>query len=93
MGDLQNIKSGLQKKYNQFHMLSYNKTKINHYDKIYKIIQTLTFQFFKFLTVLKLNLLKIVNLNHKFFSRIHLKPINIRWIITGSHPYEKLCTA
>ena len=24
----------------------------------------------------------------KYISRIHLKPINIRWIRTGSHPYE-----
>ena len=23
------------------------------------------------------------------FSRIHLKPINVRWIRTGCHPYEK----
>ena len=25
----------------------------------------------------------------KFISRIHSKPIDIRWIKTGSHPYEK----
>ena len=28
--------------------------------------------------------------NLKYFSRIHSKPINVQWIRTGSHPYEKI---
>ena len=28
--------------------------------------------------------------NLTIFSRIHSKPINIRWIRIGSHPYEKI---
>ena len=27
------------------------------------------------------------------FSRIHSKPINIRWIRTSSHPYEKIMSS
>ena len=28
-----------------------------------------------------------------FISRIHSKPINIRWIRTGSHPFEKMMSS
>ena len=30
------------------------------------------------------------NKNNKLLSRIASKPINIWWIRTGSHPYEKI---
>ena len=30
------------------------------------------------------------NIKVRFFSRIHSKLIKIRWITTGSHPYEKI---
>ena len=31
--------------------------------------------------------------NLTIFSRIHTKPINIRWNRTGSHPYEKVMSS
>ena len=29
----------------------------------------------------------------EYISRIHSKPINIRWMRTGSHPYEKIMSS